>query len=379
MRAKLGRYAGSGPSDPGAPRDARAKLYLVHVKVVPLGMVSLNAPLPTDAYVPILKAKMAEYGAIESCNSQRLVPLLEVLDPGASVKAISRAWPHPDRALWIHSLNIEGISEADFASSMEALFASLRSTTGAVPVVTVAEGPDVLAAVSRIINSDRHGVVLRVDAEDVLDASIDTSADIRETLDELGVTLGVSDLVLDCAFVEGAASLRAAVAEKCLQSLPSLSDWRSVVVAFSAFPPQVADLVPKSSTRAIPRTDARAFATLNANFDRTLIYGDYAIGVPTYASVPFAPIPNIRYASDDSWIIHRGKERRDPSSQYRSLTKDLVAAPYYSGPTFSPGDQQIHDVASGASGPGNAMTHLRAGVSRHIHVVLERLASLGEP
>lgn len=78
-------------------------------------------------------------------------------------------------------------------------------------------------------------------------------------------------------------------------------------------------------------------------------------------------------------IVHRGKERRDPSSQYRALARDLVAAPYYSGTTFSPGDQQIHDVASGASGPGNAMTHLRAGVSRHIHVVLERLASLGEP
>ncbi|WP_422936568.1 beta family protein [Sinomonas sp. P47F7] len=56
-----------------------------------------------------------------------------------------------------------------------------------------------------------------------------------------------------------------------------------------------------------------------------------------------------------------------------------MAAPYYSGPRFSPGDRQIIDVASGASGPGNATTHLRAAMSRHLHVVLFRLATHGEP
>lgn len=342
-------------------------------------MVSPGTQLPHDSYVPILKAKMAEYGAVESCTSERLVPLLEVIDPAAAETAIPRVWPRKGHAIWVHSLNFDDVEEAAFAAAVESLFAAIRTTTAAVPVITVTEGPDTLAAIGRILKVDGHGMVLRVEAEDVLDAAVNTSADIRATLDELSVAESDVDLVLDCGFVEGSPSVRAAIADQCLRKLPNLGAWRSVVVAFSAFPAAIADLVPTSSVRAIPRTDAAAFVVVRAGAERELVFGDYTIGVPTYASVPFAPIPNIRYASDDSWIVHRAKERKDPSTQYRALARDLVAAAYYSGPAFSPGDKQINDVATAASGPGNAMTHLRAGISRHVHVVLERLATLGEP
>mgnify|MGYP002387077547 FL=1 len=342
-------------------------------------MSAPGTPLPSDVYVPILKAKMAEYGAIESCTSDRIVPLLEVIAPPVAEIAIPRAWPRKDHVIWLHSLNFDDVDEATFAASIESLFAALRPTSAAVPVITVTEGPDTLASVARIMKVDGRGVVLRVEAEDVLDAAANTAADIQATLDELRTNPTETDLVLDCGFVEGSASVRAAIADQCLQKLPNVNDWRTVVVAFSAFPAAVADFVPTSSVRALPRTDAAAFVLTHAGASRRLVFADYTIGVPTYASVPFAPIPNIRYASDDSWIVHRAKERKDPSTQYRALARDLVAAPYYSGPTFSPGDKQIEDVATGASGPGNAMSHLRAGISRHVHVVLVRLATLGEP
>ncbi len=342
-------------------------------------MVAPNTSLPVDSYVPILKAKMAEYGALESCTSDRLVPLLEVISLGAAETSVPRVWPRTDRVVWLHSLNFDDVEEATFAGAMETLFSSLRPTTSAVPVITVTEGPDTLAAITRIMTADRRGVVLRVEAEDVLDAAANTAADIEATLTELGATPSDADLVLDCGLVDGSASVRAAVADQCLQKLPHLDEWRSVVVAFSAFPAAIAEFVPASSVRAIPRTDAAAFVATRNGTSRQLVFGDYTIGVPTYASVPFAPIPNIRYASVDSWIIHRAKERKDPSAQYRALARDLIASGYYAGPAFSPGDSQIYDVATGASGPGNAMTHLRAGISRHAHVVLERLATLGEP
>lgn len=342
-------------------------------------MVFPSTPLPADSYVPILKAKMAEYGAVESCESDRLVPLLEVSAPGAAETAIPRVWPRIDHVIWLHSLNFDDVEEATFASAIESLFAAVRSTSAAVPVITVTEGPDTLAAITRIMRVDGRGVVLRVEAEDVLDAAANTAADIQATLGELRTNPNETDLLLDCGFVEGSASVRAAIADQCLQKLPHINDWRSVVVAFSAFPAAVSELVPTSSVRAIPRTDAAAFLATRVGAGRNLVFGDYTIGVPTYASVPFAPIPNIRYASDDTWIVHRAKERKDPSTQYRALARDLVAAPYYSGPAFSPGDKQIEDVATGVSGPGNAMSHLRAGISRHVHVVLERLATLGEP
>ena len=77
--------------------------------------------------------------------------------------------------------------------------------------------------------------------------------------------------------------------------------------------------------------------------------------------------------------VHRAKERKSPSPQYIALAQDIVSATYYGGPSFSPGDQQINDVAKRFAGPGNATTHLRAATSRHLHLVLSRLASLGAP
>lgn len=110
-----------------------------------------------------------------------------------------------------------------------------------------------------------------------------------------------------------------------------------------------------------------------------MTYADYGVGVPTYADAPWAPIPNIRYALDGEWRVHRAHRRRNPSPQYVALAQALAAADYFAGADFSPGDAYIADVASGSGGPGNAGSYLRAAMSRHFHVVLESLATRGAP
>jgi hypothetical protein len=323
---------------------------------------------------------MAELGALETCVSGRLVPLVEVIAPKDASKAIERAWPHAADVIWLHSLNFEDEEEPTFASNIEKLFKELRGRVPAVPVITVTEGPDTLAAVKRIVTVDSGGVVLRLDVEEILDDAIDTSASIRATLDALGLFPSQVDVVVDAGLLEGAHKVQAAVAEQCVRALPDLADWRTVVIAFSGFPSPLSEVVPVSTVRAVPRTDAAAFATARRRLtDRAIVFGDYTLGTPGYDSVPFTPIPNIRYASGAEWVIHRAAQRKGPADQFRALATALVAAPYFAGAAFSPGDRQIADVASRASGPGNPTTHLRAGISRHVHVVLERLATLGEP
>lgn len=343
-------------------------------------MVAPNLTVPPDAYAPILKAKMAELGAVETCTSDRLVPLVEVITPKDESRRIERAWAHPKDVIWLHSLNFEDEDEVTFAADIETLFTELRGKVPAVPVITVSEGPDTLAAVKRIHTADGRGVVLRIDVEEILDDALDTSASIEATLTALDLDPDGVDVVVDAGLLEGAPNVQAAVADQCVRALPDLADWRTVVVAFSGFPSPLSDMVPVSTTRAVPRTDAAAFtATRRRLTDREVVFGDYTLGTPGYDSVPFTPIPNIRYASGNEWVIHRAATRKGPAPQFRALASALVAAPYFSGAAFSPGDQQIADVASGASGPGNPTTHLRAGISRHVHVVLERLATLGEP
>lgn len=342
-------------------------------------MVSPRTPLPPDAYVPILKAKRAELDAVSDAPSLKLVPLFEFLDPTTAKNLLARAWNNPDDVVWAQLLNADGLEDTAFASALTDLYDQLRKAAIlAVPVITSTEEPDTLVAVASVLNADKRGVVLRIDVEDLIDENVDSSADIAATLDKLGTSAREVDLVLDGGLLKGSATIQAAIVGQAIRELPH-TKWRSMVSAFSAFPESVGQVVPKESVVALPRIDAAAFVLTRKSAAMPLVYSDYATGVPTYGGAAFTPIPNIRYASDTEWYVHRGRERANPAPQYRSLARDIIAAPYYSGASFSPGDQQINDVASEISGPGNATTHLRAATSRHLHLVLSRLATLGEP
>lgn len=343
-------------------------------------MVHANTALPQNSYVPILKGKRAELDAIGGAISDRLVPLFEILDPLATSSAIAKAWPHPEQIVWIQVLNPDGIEDATFSAQVQILFDELRSAgVAAVPVITATEEPATLAAVKAIDSADGRGVVIRFDIEDLIDESINNEADIESTLVSLSISQSNIDVVIDAGLLTGSATVQSAVASQGLHALPALNDWRSRVVAFSAFPAAVGDVVARDSIAVIPRTDAAAFVATRRSAEAEIVFGDYAIGIPTYGGAPFTPIPNIRYAAGADWYVHRAKERKAPGPQYRKLAADIIGAPYYDGPAFSPGDSQINGVAAGTSGPGNATTHLRAGMSRHVHLVLSRLAILGEP
>jgi hypothetical protein len=340
-------------------------------------MVAANTPLGPRRYVPILKTKGAEVQALAHADPSDLVPILEVLDFVKGAGLVSKGWPHSGHVAWIHPFDVGEGTEDAFYDAVDALFLDIRGVVSAVPVVVVAEEPAYLTRIRAIIETDRLGAVLRVDVEEMIDDAADTAADIESTLDALGLAPSQADLVLDGGLLEGTAVVQARLARLALDSVPRLAQWRSIVVSFSGFPATVGDVVPSNSVRAIPRIDAEAFTTLAPHSAREVTYSDYAVGTPSHLSVPFAPVPNIKYASGDSWHIHRGGSRKNPSPQYRKLAADVVSAAYYTNETS--GDQAIADVASGASGPGNATTHLAAAVSRHLHVVSTRLATLGVP
>lgn len=341
-------------------------------------MVSANVSLPTNAYVPVLKAKRAELDAVSTAPPAGLVPLLEFVEPSTAADALAKFWKRPEHVVWAHVLNPDEIDDAQFSNALVQMYESLRRTTLAVPVLTATEEPATLSALAEIVHTDGRGAVIRVDAEDLADEDVDTASDFDATLRALEIASSDVDLFVDAGTLSGSPTIQASVAGQAIRELPH-TQWRSIVVGFSAFPEALSKIVPKESVVAIARTDAAAFVATRQASGLPLVYSDYAIGIPTYGGVPFTPIPNIRYASDSEWYVHRGRERKNPAPQYRALAAEIVAAPYYAGEAFSPGDRQINDVATEISGPGNATTHLRAGMSRHLHLVLSRLANHGEP
>lgn len=344
-------------------------------------MVKSGSNPASPAYVAILKAKQGELLAVQSTPPDNFIPLLEVIDP-TKANSLQRAWPHSGHVAWLQSLNLDGLAGPDWAMLVRAMFDGLRAAgSAAVPVVTLDEPQDLHLVIRDATQVDARGLVVRVDCADALE---EPPADLRLTVDATLTACGVvpsdCDLLLDAGLVDGAAAVQAGAAGAALDALPHIDAWRSIVVAFSGFPENVGDRVQPSSVASLPRTDAAAFNHLSARWTRgQLVFSDYAVGVPTYADVRWSPIPNIRYAVQDTWIVHRAATRSNPSPQYVQLAKDVAAASYFSGPTFSPGDRYIYDVAIGGDGPGNAGSYLKAAMSRHFHVVLESLATRGVP
>ncbi|MGO4257123.1 beta family protein [Marmoricola sp. RAF53] len=344
-------------------------------------MVAPNTSSTAQTYVAVLKAKQGELLAIHSTPPHEFIPLLEVAQPG-KVEAIARSWPHPKDVAWVQPIDLDGADADAWALAVADLFSGLRDRgAAAVPTVTLDETPQTYDAVRSVVAADGRGLVLRIDCEDALeDTPAALESAIRAVLVHVGVDPHQVDLVLDAGLVSGSAVVQSSAASAALAALPFLNSWRNLTVAFSGFPELVSSHVPVSSVGALPRTDAAAFAQLSSRFAaRDLTYADYGVGVPTYADVSWSPIPNIRYAVDGEWIIHRAATRTNPSPQYIELARNIAAAPYFAGPAFSAGDEYIDSVASGLAGPGNAMSYLKAAMSRHFRVVLSSLATRGVP
>ncbi|SHT89571.1 Uncharacterised protein [Mycobacteroides abscessus subsp. abscessus] len=344
-------------------------------------MVTENTPLTATDYVPILKSKMSELGAAESCTTPGVVPLFEIVSPKDAVASMQRVWPSSKGVVWLHSLNLEGREELAFAAAVEQMFTELREPVLAVPVVTPDEDSSLMSAVRGVVATDRRGLVLRIDVSDLIDPETNTAEHILATLDDYEVTESVVDLVLDAGLIRNQTPVTAAaIVDQALLALPNAKDWRSLVVALSAFPQAVYEVVPRSSVGEIPRNDAAAFAAIQSPYQgRVITFGDYTIGTPAYGDVRFAPVPSIKYTTDKSWMVHRAAQKRGPGPQYRQLAADVASAEYFAGRDFSYGDRYIDDVANELDGPGSAMTYLRAGISHHVRTVTNRLATHGVP
>jgi hypothetical protein len=343
-------------------------------------MVATGAALGADAYVCILKSKQAELDAIDGVPTDSFVPLMEVTGSDKAA-AIARKWAAGE-LIWIQPVNLKGADDVVFAADIAAIFAALRvAGIAAVPTAFLDDTPETSAALAAAVATDGHGAVLRLDAEDLVTTPpAATRSDIDDFLRYYGIEPEECDLVLDASLVRDSVAARVATLESAMAAVPHLSDWRSLVVAQSAFPTDLGAQMGKDTVQAFPRADRAAYLTLGTRGPaRMPTYADFGVGQPTYADIAFSPIPSIKYTDVSDWQVHRGAQRSNPSPQYISLATGVSRAAYFRGAGFSRGDAYIDNVAKRVDGPGNATTYLRAAMSHHIHHVLDRFASHGEP
>jgi hypothetical protein len=357
-----------------------------------------------DHYVPILKAKDGEYGALETLSPavrQAMTPLLEIppIDwdymadrPKKTIdqhlkkvgQKIERAWGQHrhlfvDLPLWIPES--ERMSNGEHP--LEYIFNSLRMRgIEASPVVDLLRPDEYLSACRNIITRDGRGACVRLHREDLVDFDNVDDA-VAGVLENIGAVVQDADLVFDLQGLtpDEPMDMDADGLIGLLDRLPKVDQWRTFTVTATSFPRNLTGL-PPSEFSLVPRGEWNLWKCLIRNKNRITrlpTFGDYGVSHPEPPEVDpriIRPSASIRYTHNTYWLVPKGRNLRDHGyDQFHEVCRMLIQRAEYAGRQFSWGDQYIDDCAAERVGTGNLTTWRKVGTSHHVVFVVRQLAS----
>lgn len=343
--------------------------------------------MSTTNYVPILKAKSGELRALATLDfntKDNLIPLLELVPddqtqgPSISTERLTNAATQIAKG-WGTSRPVRIDARLVQAPDIGALafFMEEARTQGviAVPVVSSLVAEQDRAAARDAHNIDRRGICIRDDALLVLGKKYGTS--LEKLLNDLHVDPSAVDVVLDLKDVpESEIEQRRSLAEASLDAMPFMKEWRSITIAASGFPVNLAHL--GTGVNILPRTEWDIWSNLSVS--RALGFADYAMTFPDLPKIDpsvMQPSASIRYSTPQANIIVRGRSVRSYRTggfkQYNALSRTLTALPVFAGATFSWGDSFINQCAEGGN-TGNLTTWRQVTTSHHLTLVVQELA-----
>jgi hypothetical protein len=352
-------------------------------------------------YVPILKGKRGDFWALENLKDtsrSRLTPLIEMMPPADAgaipaqtkllAKAIRRAWGASP--VLVDMLWVAGAAPSSPKKHAVAQFADEARKLGLahVPVTGLSRGGPFQAAIAGVAATDGAGVAIRLapnefGGEELCDVATALEHALDQLLGSLEVERSDVDLIVDFRSVYGVAQhlLRPAY-EAVLEALPSISDWRSLIVAAGSFPEDIAPFS-QDQWNGLPRCAWLTWRGLvtgkKAHAHRRPAYGDYGIRHP---NLPYQGFPNfaanLRYSAGDKFFVWRGRAvKTHPlgNRQMHNICADLVARPEFSGKLFSAGDAQIEAAAKPASSPGNPESWGKWATNHYLELVCDQIAN----
>jgi hypothetical protein len=353
-------------------------------------------------YVPVLKGKEGEYGALEALPNDvrsRLMPLIEVPDVPYDYANEGSAKSLDDHLsgtaqrlkkccqrspLFIDLPWFEGEERlSDGRVALAAVLADCASQgVRAVPVVSRKKSPDYLSAAGRYSKETNSGACIRLFVAD-FGEDVDVETEMHRLLNGLGVPdMSSIDLLLDLQDLEPDTTRAALVARSVFSMIPTKDEWRRIVLVAASFPEDLSD-VDAATVTSLPRHEWELWRTLQKRPGllprRDIIFGDYGIAHPVTKELDPRTMrmsASIRYTTAKNWLVLKGRNVRQYGfDQYFDLCKELVGRPEYLS-DFSWGDGYIFDCAEGVTGPGNATTWRKVGTNHHITLVADQVAKL---
>jgi hypothetical protein len=220
----------------------------------------------------------------------------------------------------------------------------------AIPVTSPFSSQPYQQVIQNVIATDGRGVMFRIPAN--FFSNPQNIPALNGLVTFLGVAKNQVDILIDLQYRPDLLAVQQ-IGAFCLNSLPSIDDWRTVTLASGCFPDSISNQ-PTGQWLPFDRNDwlgwsgvlqQRAAAQI-----RLPSYGDYGIrcgGEPQI--IPNTPAPNLRYTKEQ--IIWVRRSDKSPGAM-RAICSDLIAQPFFNGAQFSVGDAEIVAKAATTS-PAN--------------------------
>jgi hypothetical protein len=367
--------------------------------------------LTTKSYVPILKWKRAEQGALKELSEERkklVQPLIEIVPPKQDdkksddeanaemianftnvrtkdiPKEILQAWGEDPIFIDLTPIYPPTLKQTGVR---EIIRNCIKLRLKPIPVMNLFDVPAYQLSVSTASQVAGYGICLRITLADLKNIE-NTNNHIEEILHGLGLDPANIDLLVDVKEVNDELTYRQSVLNS--QKLARLNEWRSFIFANGTFPQDMTEQS-KEDLNEVPRREWINWKRQQESEGvlRKPVFADYAIRYPIYneAVMNFPGTASLKYTHKDEWLIMKGDVRR--FDQYLAHAQILVGMEQFYGQDFSVGDTYIKEKAdyrleyerlrlsdpTKAKGTGRAEDWIRAGINHHLSVVVDQLAN----
>ncbi len=354
-------------------------------------------------YVPILKWKRAEQGALKALaeeDKERITPLIQFVMPKQEahdqledvVLRFEEQLPEIPKKL----LEVWGNAPifADFSLlyttplKVKSLNAIVRDghklAASFIPVIHLNDDQQIKKAAYTMARENDSGLCIRLICPNFSDLT-SLNQKINEVLSASGLTERHIDLLVDIKETETNGD-KYGTYLNLSQRIPHLLKWRTFIFAGGAFPKDLAECK-IDEENLIPRTEWLTWKEQvdGKDLKRKPAFADYTIQHPIYkeSSQFYHPTSSIKYALDDEWLIMKGRKQK--FELYLASAAELVKDPRFYGEEFSDGDKYIKEKADhfkvyikkpAVKGTGSTETWLKAGINHHLTLTARQVASL---
>ncbi|EEY44677.1 beta family protein [Vibrio mimicus] len=341
-------------------------------------------------YFPRLRWKAAEWEALQALPTQvltELTPILDVLDIDWDYdnecykktlvnylqgfgSTLQLSWPLNRPVL----LDVEKLDKHGNSTSHPldmCVQDALAHNKNLIPVYSPYYSNDYLLAVRRHNN---FGVALKLKASDLSQRQYN----IPNILNNLEINSCDVDLIID---LEDMGVCTTALTQQIIttcHNLLTMFAWRNVIISSTCYPSSQTG-IPSNQIYLHKREEWVLWSNVISSqmLQKTPSFSDYPTASAQVANVNprfMSQHAAVRYSTDTDWIFVKGTAVKGNGwGQTQQLCGILVSSIYYSGPTYSWGDEYIDERSQGINKSGGSKEWRKVAHTHHLKMVTEQL------